>query len=123
MESMEGIEGERSEQQSDRAENHHQNGLELGRFEVQKVICSIKNALWLYSELCFLCRRGAHFQKVHEKMLPESEKWSQHYVRYIKIPPKWGRIHEDGVKIMSDILLKSPKEATSSNNTHKCGAF
>ena len=97
-----------------------QHGLDSGRFEVQKVICSIKNALWLYSELCFLCTRGAHFQKVHEKMLPESEKWSQNYVRYIKIPPKWDRIHEDGVKIMSDILVKSPKEATCSNNTHKC---
>ena len=123
MGGMEGKNGERNEQQSDRAENHHQNGLDLGSCEVQKVILLIKNALWLYSELCFLCRRGAHFQKVHEKMLPESEKWSQNYVRYIKILPKWDRIHEDGVKSMSDILLKSPKEATSSNNTHKCGAF
>ena len=34
---MEGIKGERDEQQSDRAENHDQNGLYLGRFEVQKV--------------------------------------------------------------------------------------
>ena len=120
---MEGIEGERSEQQSDRAENHNQHGLDSGRFELQKVRCSIKNALWLYSELCFLCMRGAHFQELHEKMLPESEKRSQNYVRYIKIPPKWGRIHEDGVKIMSDILLKSPKEATCSNNTRICDAF
>ena len=123
MGGMEGIKGERNEQQSDRAENHYQNGLDSGRFEVHKVICSIKNALWLYSELCFLCGRGAHFQKVHEKMLPESEKWSQNYVRYIKIPPKWGRIHEDGVKIMSDISLKSPKEATCSKNTHTNAAI
>ena len=38
---MEGIKGERGEQQSDRAENHHQNGLDLGRFEVQKVMLSL----------------------------------------------------------------------------------
>ena len=63
MGGMEGIKGERNEQQSDRAESHHQNGLDLGRFEVQNVICLIKNAWWLYSELCFLCRRGANFQK------------------------------------------------------------
>ena len=123
MGGMEGIKGESNEQQSDRAEKHHQNGLDLGCFEIQKVILLIKNALWLYSELCFLCRRGAHFQKIHEKMLPGSEKWNQNYVGYIKIPPRWGWIHEDGVKIMSDISLKSPKEATCSNNTHICEAF
>ena len=67
MGGMEGIKGERSEQQSDRAENHHQHGLDLGRFEVQKVMFLIKNALRLYLELCFLCRRGVHFQKFHEK--------------------------------------------------------
>ena len=117
------IKGERSERQSDRAENHHRIEIDLGHFDVEKVRCFIKTALCLYLELCFLCRRGAHFQKVHEKMLPESEKWSQNYVRYIKIPPKWGRIHEDGVKIMSDISLKSPKEATCSNNTHGCEVF
>ena len=64
-----------------------------------------------------------HFQKIHEQMLPESEKWSQNYVRYTKIPPTWGRIREDGVKIMSDISVKSPKEATCSNNTHICDVF
>ena len=74
---MEGIKGERSEQQSDKAENHHQNGVNSGRFEVQKVRFLIKDALWLYSELCFLCRRGAHFQKIHEKKWLESEKWSR----------------------------------------------
>ena len=103
MGGMEGIEGERKEQQSDRAENQHQNGLDLGSCEVQKVICSIKNALWLYSELCFLCGRGAHFQKVHEKMLPESEKWSQimsdtlkyhaNGVGYMKMASKLCRIY------------------------------
>ena len=34
---MEGIKGERNEQQSDRAENHSQHWLYLGRFEVEKV--------------------------------------------------------------------------------------
>ena len=34
---MEGIKGERNERQSDRAENHDQNGFYLGRFEVEKV--------------------------------------------------------------------------------------
>ena len=80
----------------------------------------IKNALCLYLELCFLLQREAYFQKNHEKMLPESENWSQDYVRYMKIPPAWGRIHEDGVKIMSDLSVKSLKEATCSNNTRKC---
>ena len=65
---MERIKGERKEQQSDKAENHHQHGLYLGRFEVPKVILLIKNAFWLYSELCFLCRRGAHFQKNHKNV-------------------------------------------------------
>ena len=73
---MEGIKGERSEQQSDRAENHHQDGLDLGRFEVQKVMFLIKSALCLYLELCFLCGRGVHFQEIHEKKWSESEKWS-----------------------------------------------
>ena len=35
-------------------------------FEVQKVIFLIRNALCLYSELCFLCRRRAHFQNKYE---------------------------------------------------------
>ena len=74
---MEGIKRERGEQQSDRAENHHQNGLDLGRFEVQKVVFLIKNALCLYLELCFLQQRGVQFQKIHEKRWPESEKWSR----------------------------------------------
>ena len=77
MGGMEGIKGERSEQQSDRAEHHHQNGLDLGRFEVQKVMLLIKNALCLYLELCFLCRPGVHFQKNHGKKWSEIEKWSR----------------------------------------------
>ena len=96
---------------------------ESERFDVKKVIFVIKNALWLYSELCFLCRRGAHFQKNHENKLPESETWSQHNVGYIKNPLTWGRIHEDGINIMSDTSLKSPKESTCSNNTHICKFF
>ena len=77
MGGMEGIKGERSEQQSDKAENHRQNGVNSGRVEVQKLIFLIKNALWLYSELCFLLQRGAQFQKIHEKKWLESEKWSR----------------------------------------------
>ena len=37
MGGMERIKGERIELQSDRAENHNQNKLYLGRFEVEKV--------------------------------------------------------------------------------------
>ena len=74
---MERIKGERSEQQSDRVENHHQNGFDLGGFEVQKVRFFIKNALGRSSKLCFLCGRGAHFQKNRKKKLPEIEKWNQ----------------------------------------------
>ena len=66
MGGMEGIKGERDEQQSERAENHNQIGLYLGRFEVEKVRILIKNALCLYLELCFLQQQGAHFQKNHE---------------------------------------------------------
>ena len=71
------IKGERSERQGDQTENHHQNRLYLRLFDVEKGIFLIKNALWLYSELCFLCRRGGHFQKKYGKKLSESEKWSR----------------------------------------------
>ena len=37
MGGMEGIKGERNEQQSDRAENHDRNVPYLGRFEVEKM--------------------------------------------------------------------------------------
>ena len=74
---MEGIKGERNEQQSERAENHDQNGLYLDRFEVEKVRFLIKHALCLYLELCFLLRQGAHFQKNHENKWSESENWSR----------------------------------------------
>ena len=77
MGGMEGIKGERSEQHSDKVENHHQNGVNPGRFEVQKLILLIKNALWLYSELCFLLQRGAQFQTNHETKWLESEKWNR----------------------------------------------
>ena len=77
MGGMEGIKGERNEQQSDRAESHYQNGLYLGRFEVEKVTFFINHALCLYLELCFLCRRGVHYQEIHEKKWSESEKWSR----------------------------------------------
>ena len=77
MGGMERIKGERSDRQSDRAENRHQNRLYLGRSDVEKVRCLIKNALCLYLELCFLCGWGAQFQKIHEKKLPDNEKWSR----------------------------------------------
>ena len=46
-------------------------------FEVPKVRLLIKNGLCLYSDLCFLCGRGAHVQKSSENKLSENEKWSQ----------------------------------------------
>ena len=89
MGGMEGKKGERSEQQKDRAENHYENELNLDRFDVEKMRVFIEDSSRLYSELCFLCRRGANFQRNHEKKLLESEKWSQRNVGYIKILPKW----------------------------------
>ena len=71
---------------------------EPGRFDVEKVICFIKNALCLYSELCFLCGRGWQFQKIHEKKRSESEKWDPNHAGDVKISPKWGRIHGDVIK-------------------------
>ena len=59
------------------AKKGHQKRLYPTPFEVQKVIFLIKDALCLYSELCFLCGRGAHFQKNREQKSSESEKWSQ----------------------------------------------
>ena len=66
---MEEIKGERNELQSDGAENHHQNGFDLGVFEIQIMRLLIKNALWLYAELCLLLKRGAHFQNNHKKIV------------------------------------------------------
>ena len=74
---MEGIKGERSEQQSDRVENHHQNVFDLGCFEVQKVRFFIQNALGRSSKLCFLCGRGAHFQKSRERNWSEIANFSR----------------------------------------------
>ena len=78
---MEEVKGERNEFQSDGAENHHQNGLDLGVFEVQIMRFLIKNALWLYAELCLLFRRGTQFRTNHKKvaekckMMPEEIRW------------------------------------------------
>ena len=77
MGGMERIKGEMVELQSDRAEKHDQNRLKLGRFDVEQMAFVIKNAFGRSSKLCFLCGRGAHFQKNREQKLPESEKWSQ----------------------------------------------
>ena len=74
---MERIKRERIELQSDRAEKHDQNWINLGRFDVEEIRFFFKNASGRSSKLCFLCRRGGHFQKNLEKRLPESEKWSQ----------------------------------------------
>ena len=68
MGGMEGIKGERNEQQSDRAENHEQHGLYLCRFEVEKVKFLIKNTCCLYLR---------NIMKHHETKLSESEKWSR----------------------------------------------
>ena len=57
------------------------------------------------------------------KKWPESEKWSPNHVVYIKISPKWGRIHGDVIKRMLDTSFKSPKEATCSRNAHICNVF
>ena len=74
---MERIEGERIELQSDEAEKQDQKRLKLGRFDVEEMSCFFKHVLGRSSKLCFLCGRGAHFQKIREQKLPESEKWSQ----------------------------------------------
>ena len=64
MGDMEGIKGVRSEQQSDRAENHHQNGLDLGCFEAQKVRFFIKIVLTDLQN-CASCVGGEHiFRKI-----------------------------------------------------------
>ena len=85
--------------------------------------CFIKSASCRSSELCFLLRRGAHFHKNHESMSPKNEKCCQNHVGYIKISQRWGRMHLDVIKIVSDASLKSAKEATCSNNTHICKVF
>ena len=71
---MEEIKGQRNEFQSDGAEHHHQNGFDLCAFEVQIIRFLIKNALWLYAELCRLFKRGAHFRKTHKNKWLKSEK-------------------------------------------------
>ena len=48
-----------------------------GGWGVEQVRLFVKDALCLYSELCFLPERGAQFQKIHEKQLLESEKCTQ----------------------------------------------
>ena len=71
---MEEIKGERKEFRSDGAEKHYEHGLDLGVFEVQIMRFLIKDALWLYAELCLLLRRGAHFRKIMKKGWLKSEK-------------------------------------------------
>ena len=102
MGGMEGINGRRNEQQSDRAENHDQNEPYLGRFEVEKVKFLMLNALCIYLELCFLPRQGAHFQKIRlksgqklkngAKIMLDTSKDRQNGVGYMKISSKLCRI-------------------------------
>ena len=83
----------------------------------------IKSASCRSSELCFLFGRGGHFHKNHENMPPKNGRYCPNHVGYIKISPEWGRMHQDVIKIMSDALLKSFKEAICTNNTHICDFF
>ena len=86
-----------SERQSDKTENYHQHRLYLGRFGVDKVRLII-NALCLYSELCFLCGRGRHFQKKYEKScrevkngaqsMSDTSKYHQHGLGYMEMSSK-----------------------------------
>ena len=71
------IKGERNERHGDWAEKHNQNLPNVCRFDIESIRFFFKNALGRSSKLCFLCRRGGHFQKNRETKLPESEKWSQ----------------------------------------------
>ena len=53
------------------------------------------------------------------------EKWAareSHQKRWAETSKRC-RIHQDVIKIMTDTLLKSLKEATCTNNTHFCGVF
>ena len=120
---MEGIKGERSEQQSNRAENQHRNGIDLGHFEVEKVRFFHEKCFVSIFRIVLPMRAGSTIPEKSWKKYSESENWSHNNVRNIKILPKWGRIHEDGIKIMSDTSLKSPTEATCSKNTHNCDVF
>ena len=52
-------------------------GSEPERFDVKKVIFVIKNALWLFSQLCFPHGRGAQSHKIHEKTWGGNEKSSR----------------------------------------------
>ena len=98
-------------------------GAEKYRPKSKKGCFSFKNAWCRSSESCFLLGRGAHFHKNRESMSPKNEKCCQNHVRYIKISQKWGRVHQDDMKIVSDASIKSAKEAACSNNTHICEVF
>ena len=73
---MEGIKGERSEDQRDGNENRQQHGFDLEHCEVPKERSSIKNVSCLYLELWFSLQGAPHFQNFHKKY-SESEKWSR----------------------------------------------
>ena len=66
----------------------------LGVVEVQIIRFLIKNALWLYAELCLLFERGIHFRKKYKtvvekwKMMPEELRWQ---VWWVYEGAWWGR--------------------------------
>ena len=72
---------------------------------------------------------GSTIPELSWKKWSESEKWGRNVKNGAKIMSdtskyhQYGWKHEDVIKIMSDTPLKSPKEATCSNNTYHIGDF
>ena len=98
MGGMEGIKGERSEQQSDKAENHHQNGVDLSPFDVEKVRFLIK-MLCGYIRNCASYAGGEHIFRKFMKtscwkvkdganIMSDTSKYHQHGVGNIKMSSK-----------------------------------
>ena len=63
---MEEIKGERNEFQSDGAEHHHQNGLDLGAFEVQIMRVLINKCFMAICRIVSPTRAGSTFSENHE---------------------------------------------------------
>ena len=64
MGGMERLKRESSERLSDGTEKHDQNTLYMGRLDVEKLRCLLKNALCRYSELCSRVGGERIFRKV-----------------------------------------------------------
>ena len=60
------------------------------------------------------------FKWVLDRCMP---KCRQNNIRYVKMWSKYCWVHQDAIKMMSDILIKSPKEAVCSKNTRICDVF